>query len=307
MRHLLPLILLFLPLASFAQGLKSENNTLTHSAELRVQANFTKHFKVRDQGINLLLREEIFARMYESTYSQLDDATLVAQPYFRRSYTSVGLEYHPVPYFRVGALYTLKLYGNKIKASDGTTVNPANMFLRHRLAVYVTGQYTYQNWKFSLRERLDMNFRTDSVNLNEKNSTDLTLRHKLQAQYSIPGKPLKVYSYVELWNTLNQPVSYLNTYAGKDAGGNPTAYAGKDADGNYTSAVAKPFGQYLSEVRAQVGLSWRVDKLNTLTLAYRYTYGYSRDINITRSKANIELTHARSHGHFIILAYNLNW
>ena len=305
MRKILPILLCLAVAPLHAQSLKSEDNTTTTAAELRVEANFTKHFSVHKQGINLYFGEAVFSRLSERTYSTLSATTTDVPAYFRRSYTTVGLNYTPRPPLRIGADYTLKILGNKLTTTDGTTgtANPANEFLRHRAAFYLTGYYTYQDWKFSLREKLDMNIRTDSVNLHEKPQAEFTLRHKLQAQYSFPGKPLKAGAYVELWNTLNQPVKYLNTYAGKDKDGNATAYAGK------------PFGQYLSEVRAQIGLSWRIDKCNSLALAYRYVYGYSRDINITKTKVengeqkggNIELTHARSHGHYIVLTYNLDW
>ena len=299
-RHLSTRRLLVLLLAvagcglAAAQGLKSVDETTTHFTELRIEAGFTKHFKIRDQSINLYLSEEIFSRLQESTYSQLADNTEVLKPYFRRSYTTVGLSYTPIPYMRIGADYTLKVHGNKFTASDGTA-NPANEFLRHRIAVYVSGHYAMDEWKFSLREKLDANIRTDSINPHEQPQTTLTLRHKLQAQYSVPGRPLKAYAYVELWNTLNQPVKYLNTYAGVDKDGNATAYAGKS------------FGQYLCSVRAQAGLRWRVDKCNSLGIAYRFTYDYSRDINITKSKQLIELTNARGFGHYIVVSYDLDW
>lgn len=285
---------------SFAQGLKSEDYTGTNAMELRVEAIITKHFKVRNQSINVHLRQTVFSRLYESTYSQLDDATTAVSPYFRRSYTSLGISYAPIPYLRMGAEYTLKVYGNKLKTSAGTANLPGE-YLRHRASFTLTGQYTYMNWKFSLRERLDANFRTDSVNLHENPQTDLLLRHKLQMQYAIPGKPLKLHTYVELWNTLNQPVKYLNTYAGVDKDGNETAYAGKS------------FGQYLKEVRVQAGLQWRVDRCNSLGIAYRFAYGYSRKTNIIKNDAAkkypgfIELTHAKSFCHYIVLTYDLDW
>ena len=296
------LLVLSLLACQFAlgQGLKSEDYTSTNAMELRVEANVTKHFKVRNQSINVHLAQTVFSRLYESAYSQLSDATTSAQPYFRRSFTSLGVSYAPVPYLRIGAEYTLKVFGNKLKTADGTANTPSE-YLRHRASFSLTGQYTYQNWKFSLRERLDANIRTDSVNLHEKPQTDLLLRHKIQAQYTIPGKPLKVYTYVELCNTLNQPVKYLNTFAGVDKDGNETAYAGKT------------FGQYLRLTRVQAGLRWRVDRCNTLGLAYRFTYGYSRDINIIKNNAAkkypgyIELTHAKSFGHYIVVTYDLDW
>lgn len=277
-----------------AQGLKSVDETTTNLAELRVEANFTKQFRVRNQRINLHVSEEIYSRLYESTYSKLADDTEDLSPYFRRSYTTVGLSYTPIPYLRIGADYTLKLYGNKLQTSDGTP-NVTNEFLRHRLSAHVTGQYMSGDWKFSLREKLDATIRTDSVNLYEQPQTTLILRHRLMATYTVPGRPLKAYANVELWNTLNQPVKYLNTYAGVDKDGNATAYAGQT------------FGQYLSEVRAQVGLRWRVDKCNTLGIAYMFMYGYSRDVNITKNKSMIELTHATSYGHYILVSYDLEW
>ena len=289
-RYIFLIPLVFLTQLASAQGLKSEESTTTNAVELRAEANFTKHFT--KQGVNLYGSEAIYSRLYDSANEP---------SYFRRSYTTLGVSYAPIHYLRLGGEYTLKIYGNKFTSTkSGTTVaNPASKFLRHRATFFVTGQYTYQDWKFSLRERLDANFRTDSVNLHEKPQVELLLRHKIQAQYSIPGKPVKVSSYVELWNTLNQPVKYLNTYAGVDKNGNATAYAGKS------------FGQYLSEVRAQAGVRWRVDKRNTLGLAYRFTYGYSRDINIIKDgKTNagfIELTNAKSYGHYIILSYDLDW
>ena len=306
-RLLLPIIVCLVVCQLNAQGLKSVDETTTSLAELRVEANFTKHFSVHKQGINLYLSEAVFSRLAESTAtqshlgagSQLQPDTSYA-PYFRRSYTTIGLNYTPIPYLRIGAEYTLKVYGNKLTATkDGTTVaNPASEYLRHRATFYLTGSYTYGDWKFSLRERLDANIRTDSVNLHEKPKAELLLRHKLQAQYSIPGKPVKVYTYVELWNTLNQPVNYLNAY-----GTGEYLNDGTTANPYY----GKKFGQYLSEVRAQVGVNWRVDKMNTLSLAYRFTYGNSRDIDLTHNKGFIKLSNDKSYGHYIVLSYDLDW
>lgn len=283
MKRLLLLFLLCIThSAIFAQTLKSENYTLTNMAEMRIEANFSKHFKIRNQGIHVELSQEVYARLYESTYSQTNNSTNTVSPYFRRSYTSVGIKYVPNNYLHVGAEYTLKIMGNKFTASDGTP-NSADEFIKHRVSGYVSGQYVIDDWKFSLRERLDANMRMDSVNLHERPQTTLLLRHKIQAQYTVPGKPIKAYAFVELWNTLNQPVKYINTYSGKK------------------------FEQYISDVHLQAGIKWRADKLNTIGVAYRYAYGYTRDVNITHTKSNIEITHARGHGHYLILTYDLDW
>ena len=99
---------------SSAQGLKSVDETTTNLVELRVEANFTKHFKVNNQGINLYLGEAVFSRLYESTYSSLADATTPVAPYFRRSYTTIGLNYafsldnEFIPHFGMGNMFPIE-------------------------------------------------------------------------------------------------------------------------------------------------------------------------------------------------------
>ena len=171
-----------------AQALSSEDNTTSHYAELRAQATFTKHFNVRNQSIHLYFGEEIFSRPFESTYSQLDASTSNNPQYFRRSYTTVGVSYAPISHLRLGAQYTLKILGNKFTASDGTS-NSANEFLRHRATFFVTGSYTYEDWKFSLRERLDANFRTDSVNLHESRRQSSTSATRSKRSTLSPASP----------------------------------------------------------------------------------------------------------------------
>lgn len=143
-----------------------------------------------------------------------------------------------------------------------------NKFLRHRVNVDATGQVTLGQWKLSLRERLMMDGRADDIDRREKNALDLVLRSRVQAAYAIPNVPLSIVSKMEVFNTLN----------------------------------AKYFGQYINELRPEIGLQWKVNKKNTLNIAYRYNYIYSREIDILDS-GKISLTHDYSHKHVILLTY----
>ena len=253
-----------------SQEIKSSETLKTHAVEIRVGADFVKHFD--RQNLTLALSEQVRSRVYETD----------ASPYFHVSYTTLALNWHPIPYLKIGAGYTMRLFGDKGWSDP-------NEFIRHRPFVSLVGQYKVGQWKFSLREKLDINCRADSVNTNEKPAVALMLRHKLQAEYSFFAKPVKLYANCELKHTLNQPTEYINT-----------AYAN-------TYGETRHFGQYLCNVRAYLGVRWRIDKLNSLDFAYRFNYGYERDVNITRAKANVELTHEYEFTHALVITYKLDW
>lgn len=193
-----------------------------------------------------------------------------------RSHTTVALGYAPIEYFNIYAGYTVKLYGNQ-----GWT-NP-NKFIRHRANVLLTGQVKLGQWNLSLREGVMLDARADEIDTREKNVVDFTLRSRLQAVYSIPKTPLAIVGKFEILNTLNAPVEYINSI---------------------TSST--DYGQYISELRPELGLQWKIDKKNTLSLAYRYNYIYGRDINILDS-GDVELSHNYTDKHLILLSYKLGW
>lgn len=189
---------------------------------------------------------------------------------FNRSYTTLTFAYSPIPYLKIDAGYTLKLLGTK-DWSD------ANEFLRHRVFLSLTGSYKIQQWKISLRERAVCEIRTDSVNPFEKNQYNWLLRSRLGAEYSLRSKPIKPYAWVELINTLNVP-----------------EYQQRDGQ------------QYISDIRAAIGVKWRITRHHSLNFYYRFNYGYNRDINITHKKSNIELTEERSYQNVIGVVYKFD-
>jgi hypothetical protein len=193
-----------------------------------------------------------------------------------RSHTTIALGYAPIEYFNIYAGYTVKLYGNQ-----GWT--DPNKFIRHRANILFTGQVKLSQWNLSLREGVMLDARADKIDTREKNVVDFTLRSRLQAVYSIPKTPLSIVGKFELLNTLNAPVDYINTITS-----------------------ANEYGQYISELRPELGLQWKIDKKNTLSLAYRYNYIYGRDISILDS-GDVELSHNYTGKHLILLTYKLGW
>lgn len=200
-----------------------------------------------------------------------------------RSHTTVGLTYAPIQYVNIYAAYTLKLYGDQ-GWSD------VNKYLRHRANFLITGQVKLGQWNLSLREGVMLDARCDEVDKREKNQVDFTLRSRLQAVYAIPETPLSIVGKFEILNTLNAPVAYLNEAL--------------PLQGELEGAS---YGQYISELRPEAGVQWKINKQNSLTLTYRYNYLYDRGISIDDITENITITNKYTTKHLILLAYKFGW
>lgn len=264
-------VLSALPLA--ATTYNSSGSTTEQEVQLRVGANFTKKWK---QGVQLTLSEELRFNLYDVESGTTAKNIAVDTSYgasFSKSYTTLSLSYaHPeFKYIRLDAGYTLRLFGNKGWSDP-------NEFLRHRVFFGVRGSYSGRIAKIYLRERVVCDMRTDSVNLLEKNKYNWLLRSRLGSEFTVPGKPVKPYLWLEVENTLNVP-----------------EYQRKNGM------------QYISHVRTQAGVKWRVSKLSSLDFFYRFQYGYDRDINITKTKGYIQLTEQKTFVHAIGVAYHLDF
>lgn len=200
-----------------------------------------------------------------------------------RSHTTVGLTYAPIQYLNIYAAYTLKLYGDQ-GWSD------VNKYLRHRANFLITGQVKLGQWNLSLREGVMLDARCDEVDKREKNQVDFTLRSRLQAVYAIPETPLSIVGKFEILNTLNAPVDYVN-----------------EAPPLQGELKGASYGQYISELRPEAGVQWKINKQNSLTLTYRYNYLYDRGISIDDITENITITNKYTAKHLILLAYKFGW
>ena len=191
-------------------------------------------------------------------------------PAFRTSHTTLTFAYHPIEYVKLDAGYTLKITNKK-------NAIPSKL-LRHRVFMSVSGIYHTPYVKLSVRERFLMEARTDSVNPLEKNQFNWQMRTRIASEFYVPGKPVKPYIWCELTNTLNAP--------------------------EYQRLNGR---QFISQVRTQAGVKWRLTRMSSLDFYYRFTYGYSRDINITKKKGLIELEEETLFQHAFGVAYDLNW
>ena len=266
-------LLLLSAVPSWATTYDAAGSTTEQAVQLRTGAQFTKKWK---QGVQLSLSEELRFNLYDVKSGTSPKNVAIDTSYgasFYKSYTTLSLAYaHPeFKYIKLDAGYSLRLLGNKGWSDP-------NEFLRHRVFFGVRGSYSGQIAKIYIRERVLCDMRTDSVNLDEKNAYNWLLRSRVGLDCYVPGKPVTPYAWVELENTLNVP-----------------EYQRKDGM------------QYLSNVRTQAGVKWRLTKLSSLDFFYRFQYGYDRDINITKTKGYIHLTEEKTFVHAIGIVYNLDF
>lgn len=272
LRKSILVLMVLVPSVIFAQVTITEKDTSIITPEAHFFATFVKSFK---HGLSLTIEEEI-----RSAPSH-------------RAHTTVGLTYAPIQYVNIYAAYTLKLYGNQ-----GWT--DPNKYLQHRANLLITGQVKLGQWNLSLREGVMLDGRTGQVDTRVKNQVDFTLRSRLQAVYSIPETPLGIVGKFEILNTLNAPVDYVNEAIRREA-------KGAEALPLQGELKGASYGQYISELRPELGLQWKINKQNSLTLTYRYNYLYDRGISIDDITENITITNKYTTKHLILLAYKFGW
>ncbi len=114
-----------------------------------------------------------------------------------RIYSSVGMYYAPLQWFKAGFVYTYIA----INRGSGRRWEQ-----RHRLHADLTGSLRIApRWKLSLRERVRATFLTDEVDPRCKADPEWTLRSRLMIEHELARRPLAPYFYIELSNTLNAP------------------------------------------------------------------------------------------------------
>lgn len=282
------LFLLLFPWPVSAWNYATTQNETSQSVQLRLGAEFSKKWK---NGLGLHFEEDLRFDLYESVdlqraTTQGGDSIYTNPANFDKSYTTLLLSYkHPqFKYLKVDAGYTLKLM-NK----SSTDVNK---IMRHRVFFGLTGSYRYEQWSFSLRERVMTEIRMGDIDLHtatgcyEHNRADWYLRSKLEIAYHAMSKPVKPYIWCEIKNTLN--ANELQKYYAS----NDNSNAGR---------------QYINRIRTSVGVVWKLNSQNSLNFYYRFNYGYDRDINVKPTKQTVHLTEERMYQHAIGITYNFDW
>ena len=100
------------------------------------------------------------------------------------------------------------------KTDNDTGFKTIDWQIRHRLNFDVTGSVRLGAVKLSLRERVRVQFRADSVNKYEHPNPEITLRSRLKGAVDLRNGRWEPYAFAEVYTTLNAPaavVNYLNS------------------------------------------------------------------------------------------------
>lgn len=136
---------------------------------------------------------------------------------------------------------------------------------RHRVNFNVEGSTKVGNMEFSLRERVQTTFRTDSVNRYEKPNPEIILRSRLMATYKIPLSRWSPYILFELHNSLNAP----------------------KAVANYKKEPLE-IDNYITRYRGGVGVKYRVDRDHRLDFYYYFDLDRNYNIDYKGNKGDMK-------------------
>jgi hypothetical protein len=169
----------------------------------------------------------------------------------------VGATYDIGKHLKIGGEYILiNMYDNEIRAWESR---------RHRANINVEGEVKVGDFEFSLRERVQTTFRTDSVNRYEKPNPEAILRSRFVASYKIPFSRWSPYLLFELHNTLNAPGVVANY----------------KSDAYYVD-------NYITRYRAGIGAKLRITRNHRLDIYYYFDYDRGYDIDYKSNKGDLK-------------------
>ena len=187
-----------------------------------------------------------------------------------RSYTTLALSYKATDWLKLGLSYdAIAVPKSETQTVGGKSVTQNYTDWRHRASFDLTETYKYGNWRFSLRERLQMTHRTKpSLDTYQTTRNALALRLRGKVAYKMTYTPIEPYAFVEARFGLNDPKW--------DAASTTDAYA--------TSQFLGFSDSYLNRLRAGLGLEWKINVWHSLDFYGFYDSLTDKDISAKRKK-----------------------
>ena len=226
-----------LTLGNFAQA---QNIPLTETSESDVQARFRA-------GLEIPIGQKWEFNWSEQLrlHNNLSD--------FDKVVSSVGFGYKPWKFLKLDAQYGF-VNERTSKTDNNTGIKTTDWQIRHRMNFDVTGSVRWGRVKLSLRERVRVQFRGDSVNKYEHPNPELSLRSRLKGAVKLNNARWEPYAFVELYTTLNAPAA-VNNYLKE-----PIRY-----------------DNYINRVRVGLGTEMKVSNSSKLDFYYMLNFNRSYD------------------------------
>lgn len=262
MKKIAGLLLLLLPLSSIAQGTVNELETDFGS---RIQVGVSKKIV---KGLHVVADGEF---RLSNNFTSLG-----------RYQFGLGITYKISPVFKIGAGYQF------IEKMNSSSVWKP----RHRFYVDASATLRAGDWRFSLKERLQLTHR-DVSNPYQNNPNSLALKSRFKISYKGFSK-VTPYGYIEMRNVFNDPACSATWSTTSKA---YTNYSFK----GYTHA-------YINRVRASLGAEWKVTKRHALDFYLLGDYCYDKDIDTNSAGTKLKsLTYDQAFNTAICVGYQFSF
>ena len=201
---------------------------------------------------------------------------------FSRWEAGLGLTYKINKMFKVGAGYTF------IDKTNSTGV----WIPRHRVYADGTATFRYGDWRFALRERLQLTHR-EYNNTYEHNPYLLALKSRLKVTYK-GFDDWEPYGTVEVRNVFNDPTcsATWNTTTGKYTNYEFTGY--NDA--------------YVNRIRGTIGTQWSINKHHALDFYLLGEYCYDKSLDVDKDGPYLKsLSYTQKFNGALCVGYNFSF
>lgn len=242
MKKILCFLMVLLPVAVLAQGTVNDLET-----DLGARVNLSLDKKIL-KGFHVVAEGEF---RLSDNFSSLG-----------RYQAGLGVTYKINPIFKVGAGYQ---FIEKLNSSSTWTP-------RHRFYADANATLKAGDWRFSLKERLQLTHR-DVNNVFQSNPNSLTLKSRFKASYK-GFTSVTPYGSIEVRNVFNDPACSATWSTAS------LAYADYSFKG-YTDA-------YINRVRGSLGLEWKLNKHHALDFYVLGDYCYDKNIDTNSSGTKLK-------------------
>ena len=233
MKKIVSLLFVLLPTFAFAQGTVNDLET-DFGARVGVSAD-----KKIMKGLHVVADAEF---RLSDNFSTLGRYNL-----------GLGVSYKISPVFKVGAGYQFIE-----KMNSSSEWNP-----RHRFYADASATLRAGDWRFSLKERLQLTHR-DVNNIYQNNPNSLALKSRFKISYK-GFSDVTPYGYVEVRNVFNDPACSA-TWSTTSQAYSDYSFLG------YTDA-------YVNRIRGSLGAEWKISKQHALDFYLLGDYCYDKEVD----------------------------
>lgn len=262
MKKLVSLVMLLLPAVAFAQGTV---NDLEKDFGARVGVSIDKKIV---KGLHVAADGEF---RLSDNFSNLG-----------RYQFGLGVSYKISPVFKLGAGYQF------IEKKNSS----AEWKPRHRFYADASVTLRAGDWRFSLKERLQLTHRSVN-NVYQSNPNSLALKSRFKVSYK-GFYSVTPYGYVEMRNVFNDPSCSATWSTASEA---YTDYSFK----GYTDA-------YVNRIRGSLGAEWKISKHHALDFYVLADYCYDKNVDTNSGGTKLKsLTYDQSFNTALCIGYQFSF